>query len=201
VPRTSILAVEHQPRHWQVSSSYSKMSFLPDNSIEPPHDAQVVVEKPTHLSSFASSFIPEIRDLGDYDNVVATLAFKSGVTATIDINRRSVFGYDQRIEAFGDGGMLQAENHHVTTVVHATNDGIARPPVDYSFPTRYRDAYVAELEFFVRCVRGTHTVPVSHDDVCTNYLLATGLEIAAREKRVVQFDEIRTHPAVTGEIE
>lgn len=167
------------------------------------HDLDMIVqavgEKPTYLSSFASSFIPEIRALGDFDNVVATLAFENGVTATIDINRRSVFGYDQRIEAFGDGGMLQAENHHITTVVHATTEGIARPPVDYSFPTRYRDAYLVELECFVRCVRGTQTVPISHDDVRTNYLLATGLEIAAREKRVVQFDEIPQHPTVTGE--
>ena len=91
-----------------------------------------------------------------------------------------------------------AENHHVTTVVHATSDGIARPPVDYSFPTRYRDAYLVELEFFLACVCGAQTVPVSHDDVRTNYLLATGLEIATREKRVVQFAEIPTHPAVTG---
>ena len=161
--------------------------------------SQIVAKKPTHLSSFGSSFIPEIGALDDFDNVVATLAFEDGVTASIDINRRSVFGYDQRIEAFGDGGMLQAENRHVTTVVQATSEGIARPTVDYSFPTRYREAYLAELQCFLQCVQGSRDVPVTHDDVRTNYLLAAGLEIAAREKRVVQFEEIEGHPTVSGE--
>ena len=152
--------------------------------------SQIVGEVPTHMSAFGSSFIPEIGELDDFDSVVATLTFPGGVTATIDVNRRSVYGYDQRLEAFGDGGMLQADNHHVTSVVQATDQGFTRPPVDYSFPTRYREAYLAELECFVRCARGSQQVPITHEEVRTNHLLATGLELAAREKRVVRFDEI-----------
>lgn len=151
---------------------------------------QIVGEKPTHMSSFGSSFIPEIGALGDYDNVVAALVFENGVTATIDISRHSVYGYDQRLEAFGDDGMLQAENRHTTTVTHAAANGFSRPPIDYSFPTRYRDAYLAELKCFACCVRKEQDVPISHADVRTNFLLATGVEIAARERRVVRFDEI-----------
>jgi len=150
----------------------------------------IVGEVPTHMSSFGSSFIPEIGQCGDYDNVVATLAFPSGVTATIDINRKSAYGYDQRIEAFGNGGMVQADNYHNTSVTQATAAGFARPPVDYSFPTRYRDAYLAEILCFVRCVRGEQDVPITHQDVRVNHLLASGLEIAAKEKRVVEFGEV-----------
>ena len=149
----------------------------------------IVGEVPTHLSSFGSSFIPEIGKLNDMDSVVASLLFPGGVTATIDINRKSVYGYDQRIEAFGDAGMLQADNYHNTSVTHAGLTGFTKPPVDYSFPTRYRDAYLLELQCFVRCVRGEQEVPITHNDVRVNHLLASGLEIAAREKRVVEFGE------------
>ncbi|MCA9214339.1 MAG: Gfo/Idh/MocA family oxidoreductase [Planctomycetales bacterium] len=151
---------------------------------------QIVGETPTHLSSFGTSFISEIGDLDDFDNVVASLLFPSGITATIDINRKSVYGYDQRIEAFGDRGMVQAENYHNTSVKTATESGFQQPPVDYSFPTRYRDAYLEELKCFVECVRGETSVPISHEDVRINHLLACGLETAAREKRVVCFNEI-----------
>ena len=41
---------------------------------------------------------------------------------------------------------LQAENRQQNLVVRSTGRGIARPPVHHSFPTRYRDAYRAELE-------------------------------------------------------
>lgn len=153
------------------------------------HDLDMVVhivgEHPTHVSAFGSSFIPEIGSLGDYDNVVATLAFANGVTASIDINRQSAFGYDQRIEAFGNHGMLLAENRHVTTLTEATQKGFTRPQVDFSFPTRYREAYLAELEQFVRCARRECEVPITHRDVRTNHLLANYVEQAARERRVV----------------
>ncbi|MFC1759618.1 Gfo/Idh/MocA family oxidoreductase, partial [Planctomycetota bacterium] len=154
---------------------------------------QIIGETPTHLSSFGSSFIQEIGDLDDYDNVVATLVFPSGVTATIDINRKSVYGYDQRIEAFGDSGMLYADNQHSTSVTSASAQGFSRSTVDFSFPTRYRDAYLAELQCFAQCARGDEAVPISHADVRVNHLLASGLETAAREKRVVRFEEIGTH--------
>ncbi|MEM7231474.1 MAG: Gfo/Idh/MocA family oxidoreductase [Planctomycetota bacterium] len=153
---------------------------------------QIVGEKPTHLSSFGSSYLPEIGELGDFDNVVATLAFPSGAAASIDISRKGVFGYDQRLEVFGDEGMIQAENQHGTSLTRADAAGFRRDPIDVSFPTRYRDAYVAELACFCRCVRGDEPVPITYADVRTNHLLASGLELAARERRVVTFDEIES---------
>ena len=151
---------------------------------------QIACETPSHVSAFASSFVEEIGDMNDYDNVVASLTFPSGVVASIDVNRDSVVGYDQRVEAFGSGGMLQADNWHNTSVTHATPTGFSRPLIDHSFPTRYREAYRIELDYFVECLEGKRSVPVTHQDVRVNHLLACGLEIAAREKRVVAFDEI-----------
>ena len=57
-----------------------------------------------------SNFVPEIQAINDLDNVLVTLKYKSGLLATIDVNRLATHGYDQCIEAFGDKGMLQAEN-------------------------------------------------------------------------------------------
>ena len=164
------------------------------------HDLDMVctiaAATPVRMSSFGSSFISGIGKLDDFDSVVASLAFENGITASIDVNRQSAYGYDQRIEAFGADGMLQAENRHQTTIVHGGSEGFMKPPVDYSFPTRYRDAYLAELACFVECARGDRDVPITHEDVRNNHLLASGLEIAAREQRVVEFSEIESHPTV-----
>ena len=117
------------------------------------HDLDMVLtlaqSKPTHLGAFATSFIPGIGALPDHDSVVGTMKFDNGVTASIDINRQSAYGYDQRLEVFGDGGMLQADNQYQSTVTHATGAGFTRPPIEYSFPTRYREAYCAELACFL----------------------------------------------------
>ena len=39
--------------------------------------SHIVGEVPTHLGSFGTSFIPDIGNLGDMDNVVASLLFPS----------------------------------------------------------------------------------------------------------------------------
>jgi myo-inositol 2-dehydrogenase / D-chiro-inositol 1-dehydrogenase len=44
---------------------------------------------------------PAFADIGDYDTVAVTLTHANGCLTTIDGSRRSVYGYDQRVEAFG----------------------------------------------------------------------------------------------------
>ena len=51
-----------------------------------------------------------IAKLDDLDMVVVTLKFASGLLATVDCSRVAAYGYDQRVEVFGDGGMATAHN-------------------------------------------------------------------------------------------
>lgn len=150
---------------------------------------QIAGERPVEVAAFGSSFIESIRQLDDHDNVVASVAFPSGLLASIDVSRRCAFGYDQRIEVFGEAGMLLAENQHRTSVTSATAHGFSRAPIEYSFPTRYLQAYRDEMACFLACVRGESKVPVTHADVRLNHLLASALESAARERRVIRLDE------------
>jgi len=44
---------------------------------------------------------PAIGKLGDVDTTVVTLKVANGTVVVIDDSRKAVYGYDQRIEAFG----------------------------------------------------------------------------------------------------
>jgi myo-inositol 2-dehydrogenase/D-chiro-inositol 1-dehydrogenase len=153
------------------------------------HDIDMVCQlagaAPEQVFAFASSFIPEIDAVGDVDNVAIVLRFPGGLLASIDVNRKSAYGYDQRLEVFGRGGMLQVENRPQTLTVSAAEAGIARPPVDPSFPTRYRDAYRAEFACFLDCVRGTRQVPITHEQVRRSHAVADAAERSFREGRPV----------------
>jgi len=68
-------------------------------------------EMPTEVYATASCLVdPEIGKAGDIDTAMVVLKTKSGCIAQISNSRRAVYGYDQRIEAFGSKGMLQAGN-------------------------------------------------------------------------------------------
>ena len=92
----------------------------------------------------ANSIIAEIGQIDDYDNVVSTFKFASGnifvhcsrqneeinaISGTIgvvDISRFASYGYDQRLEVLGPGGMLQVENENPNSSVHYTAEGISK---------------------------------------------------------------------------
>jgi myo-inositol 2-dehydrogenase/D-chiro-inositol 1-dehydrogenase len=96
---------------------------------------------------------PEIGTLGDIDSAMITMRAASGALIHISNSRRAVYGYDQRIEAFGASGMLQAGNQRGTSLSYWGEAGTdVRDPVMNFFIERYAPAYVAEIDHFVDCV-------------------------------------------------
>jgi len=144
---------------------------------------------PEQVFAYGASLLPEIAALDDVDNVVVSLRFPSGLLASIDVSRQGPHGYDQRLEVCGTDGMLEAENRPQNTVVFSGAEGSTRAPIDYSFPTRYFDAYRAEFACFLSCVRGEASVPITHRDVRLNHRIAEAAELSAREGRPIDLGE------------
>jgi myo-inositol 2-dehydrogenase/D-chiro-inositol 1-dehydrogenase len=109
----------------------------------------------------------EIGKLGDIDTCAISLRAKSGALIQINNSRRCVYGYDQRLEAFGSGGMLQAGNRHETSVAAWNAERTAgRDVVLHSFIERYAQAYEAEMDAFVASLEeGRPTSPDFSDGV------------------------------------
>jgi len=108
---------------------------------------------------------PAIGAAGDIDSAMVTLRAKSGAMAFINNARRCSYGYDQRIELFGEKGMLQAGNRRATTVsFHGKERTEAADPLLDFFIARYREAYDAEVDHFVDCVEKGGTPLVTFAD-------------------------------------
>lgn len=96
---------------------------------------------------------PAIGEAGDIDTCAVTLRAASGALVQIANSRRCVYGYDQRIEVFGERGMLRAENLRETAVESWTDrHTLARDVLLKFFFDRYKEAYIAELDAFVSAV-------------------------------------------------
>ena len=130
---------------------------------------------------------PAIAAAGDFDAAMIVLRAASGALVHINNSRRCTYGYDQRIEAFGAGGMLQAGNRHDTTVeawgARATG---ARDPVQDFFIARYAEAYRAEIDHFVRCVETGGPPLASFADGRAALALADAALLSARTGQAVR---------------
>lgn len=130
---------------------------------------------------------PGIAQAGDIDAAMVVLRATSGALVHINNSRRCAYGYDQRIEAFGERGMLQAGNRHETTVEAWTEAGTHRmDPVQDFFIARYAEAYRAEIDHFIECVESKTKPIAGFADGRAALALADAALESARTGRVVR---------------
>jgi len=146
---------------------------------------------PESVYTVAHTYDPEFSTMDDVDTVISTFYYSSGLIATVDASRTSAHGYDQRVEVFGEIGMIQVENEKVNTVHLATADGYLTAVNEFSFPQRYVKTYRREMEHFVKMV--INWTPESEEDLRRHILLervTTAAELSWKRKRVVKISEV-----------
>jgi myo-inositol 2-dehydrogenase/D-chiro-inositol 1-dehydrogenase len=97
---------------------------------------------------------PAIGATEDVDTAKVLLRTASGRMALISNSRRSGYGYDQRIEAFGSGGSVRVDNLTTTTVAVWGEEGATRAPFQNFFLERYAEAYRLEMDHFAAVLQG-----------------------------------------------
>lgn len=133
----------------------------------------LLAEEPTEVFAVGSCLVdPAIGKLGDVDTAAVTLTTASGAICQITNSRRAVYGYDQRIEVFGAGGMLRAGNRTDTTVEVSDGTGVITDKPMYFFLERYADAYRIELDHFLDCLEKKATPLAGVEDGLRSLLLA-----------------------------
>ena len=131
-----------------------------------------------------------IGGAGDLDTVVAVLTHANGATTTIDNCREAVYGYDQRVEAFGSGGMAVSENHVETSTVLRTAHGSQGATVQYFFLERYIPSYLEQWEQFVTAVSDGSQTPVTGADGRAPLVIGLAAWKSIAEGRPVKISEI-----------
>ena len=151
----------------------------------------IMGELPLTITAVGHSLInPEISKAGDVDTAVVTMVYADGKIAVIKNSRRAAYGYDQRVEILGSDGLLQAENIVENSVVKSTNAGIVSAKPKYFFLERYMDAYKAEWEAFVNCIKKDEPVPVNLGDGVAALAMAEAATQSQIAGRSIQLEEV-----------
>ncbi|MGH2541331.1 MAG: Gfo/Idh/MocA family protein, partial [Ardenticatenaceae bacterium] len=133
---------------------------------------------------------PAIGEAGDLDTAIITLKFVNGALGAIDNSRQAVYGYDQRVEVFGSGGMVAITNNTPDTHVYSNVDGVHSALPLYFFPERYADAYVVEMQAFITAILEDQTPQVCGEDGRIPVVMGLAARKSWRENRPVALSEI-----------
>ncbi|RMX69286.1 hypothetical protein KXD40_007641 [Peronospora effusa] len=153
----------------------------------------LVGEYPAKVYAHGTSLSAELRDFNVMDKASVWLEFaNSGVVCTMDLSRSAKYGYDQRIEVAGEHGMLQVQNLSKTAMVQSTKAGITADTLRHSFPERFHEAYLLELDSFIDVIEGNANPRVHWGASRMNTIIAEAARIAAIEKKVVTIKYSKT---------
>lgn len=153
-------------------------------------------EEPVSVFSRGSCLVdPKIGALGDVDTACVSLVTLSGKQAVILNSRRTAYGFDQRIEAFGSAGMVISDNPRATGLKRFSSTSFGAPDRFRAFfMERYGESYRLEIEAFVGALAQGKPTPVNALDGLRAVYLA---EAAGASLRLGKAVELRTNCEVT----
>ena len=109
----------------------------------------------------------KFNKINDYELATCILKSKAGVSSIINNSRHCSFGYDQRVESFGNKGMLISENKRKYNF----------------FIDRYKSAYKLQLNDLFYLVKKNKKSRASFDDGEKALFLANAAYKSLRSKK------------------
>ena len=116
--------------------------------------------------------LQEESGIPDVDTAVVTMKMANGCIAVINNSRQAVYGYDQRVEAFGSKGMASDANDLVNTTTVMTVDGAHSEKPLWFFLERYNQAFINQVISFVDAINNDKPVAVGAVDGLRPVLMA-----------------------------
>lgn len=130
---------------------------------------------------------PEItRD----DTCVITLRFADNSLAVIDNSWEAVYGYDQRVEVFGNQGAVTVGNDIFSEAVLSRREGIISEKPLVTIKDRYGRAYAEEIRQFILSVQNDTPVKAGAMDGLMSIVIAKAARQSAEENRPVKISEL-----------
>lgn len=147
----------------------------------------ILGEEPVEVYAMASNLVdPVFAELNDHDTAVIVMRTASGTLCHINNSRRTNYGYDQRIEAFGPGGMVRSNNHRDTEFSRSDADGTdRRDPLLHFFIERYQRAYEGEIRDFIESLKAGRSPSVTFEDGRRALILAEAAIRSVQDGRPV----------------
>ena len=122
-------------------------------------------DEPVEIFARATALMdPEENPHRDPDTAMVVLKMSRGALVHVNSSFRAVYGYDQRIEAFGERGMLVSGNRRATTLERHDKSGMRVDPLLHFFLDRYAESYRNELADFIAAVTNRAPPAIGIDD-------------------------------------
>jgi len=149
--------------------------------------ARYYLEKDEYQSIFATgSNLSDKRfnKISDYELATAILKSKKGIQCIITNSRHCSFGYDQRVELFGNKGMLISDNKRNNEINHFSKSSTnSKSPLLHFFIERYSKAFKSQLVDLAKFCKKNIKPRAVFEDGRKSIILAEGAMKSIKSKK------------------
>jgi myo-inositol 2-dehydrogenase/D-chiro-inositol 1-dehydrogenase len=128
---------------------------------------------------------PAIADAGDIDTSIVVLTMPDGALCQIDSMRRCAYGYDERIEVVGAGGMIESGRKPVREVTRWAGDRIVADGLHPGWFERIEPTFATAFDAFIGVVEGRVDDYPSLTDGVRAQMIAEAAMTSLRDHRPV----------------
>ena len=129
------------------------------------------------------------KNVNDLELATVVMKTKKGVQCIITNSRHCSFGYDQRIELFGNKGMIISDNQRdLETVIYSKNSTNNKSTFKNFFIERYSDAYKIQLDDLAKLCKKNTKPLASFEDGRMSLILA---ETAYKSLKSKKFEKVK----------
>ena len=122
--------------------------------------------------------------LKDFELATCVIKSKKGVQCIITNSRHCSFGYDQRVELFGNKGMIISDNkRELETSLFSGKSTNIKKPLMYFFIERYNEAYKLQLNDLVKLIKKKSKPLAGFEDGRRSLILAEGAIKSLKSKK------------------
>jgi myo-inositol 2-dehydrogenase/D-chiro-inositol 1-dehydrogenase len=134
---------------------------------------------------------PVFEKYGDVDAAAVVLRLSSGAFGVLTSTRHDPLGYDIRMELIGSGDSV-AVGWDARTPMRSLEPGAGpAPEAPYrDFQDRFKDAYRAEIAYFLEVAAGRRESPCTAKDALEALRIAVACDLSRAGGRAVPLEEI-----------
>lgn len=149
----------------------------------------VAGEAPTEVYATGAALVdPAIGEAGDVDTSMVVLKMQSGALVNIDSSRRTGYGYDERIEAFGSEGMIESRRKPTREVSLYKGSKQIMDGLHVGWFERMEPTFRLALSAFVRSLEGEDIAYPNLMDGLRAQMIAEAAVKSLKSGQVVQID-------------
>lgn len=160
------------------------------------HDIDIVnqlmeFKMPYKVTAFTHTYSDYFKEIDEIEEIEIMMQYKTGEMVVFTGSRNGTsYGYDKRVEVFGDFGIYQLANKQNNIISKFSDQGITESNIKYSFPDRFSEAYKNEINYFYKMITEDMEALVKEEHIVLTKYICKAINRSIDTNGIVYFDDI-----------